>query len=143
MADYPAYKAGPKEVEFVPVGSGVSIEIGDLLRLTSGKATRMTAVGDNLTFIGVAAEAHGTSDPSGTIAVYPPNAQTVFEYNLDSATAITYGDALQFNTRQALKKSTTDPIATAVESKLAATSVKVKFRIPHLTGNQDRVGDAS
>lgn len=143
MADKYTYRSGPKEVEFIPIASGTVVEIGDLLKLSSGKAVVMATTTDNLDYCGVAAEAHGATNPSGSLAVYPPNADTVFEYTLDASTAITWGDRMQYNASKTLKKSTTDGIALAVESKLSATSVRVKFLIPLKTGNTSRVADAS
>jgi hypothetical protein len=143
MADKYTYRSGPKDVEFIPVASGTAIEIGDLLKLSSGKAAKMATTTDNLDFCGVAAAAHPATDPSGTIAVYAPNLNTVFEYTLDASTAITWGDRLQYNAAKTLKKSTTDGIALAVESKLAATTVRVKFLVPAKTGNTNRIADAS
>lgn len=143
MADKYAYRAGPKSTEDIPVASGTSIEVGDLLKLSSGKAVVMATTTDNLDFVGVAATAHGATDPSGTIAVYAPNAETVFEYDLDASTAITWGDRLQYNATKKLKKSTTDGIALAVESKLAATAILCKFLLSAKTGNTSRIADAS
>lgn len=143
MADTYSYKSGPKRVEHIPVASGTAIEIGDLLKLSSGKVVVMATTTDNLDFCGVAEEAHGATDPSGTLAVIVPNAETTFEYALDASTAITWGDRLQYNASKTLKKSTTDGIALAVESKLSATTILCKFLIPNKTGNTSRVADAS
>lgn len=143
MSDKYNYRSGPKDVEFIAIASGTVVEIGDLLKLSSSKAAKMATSTDNLTFCGVAAAAHGATDPSGTIAVYVPNLQTVFELTLDASTAITWGDRLQYNAAKTLKKSTTDGIALAVESKLSATTVRVKFLVPNTTGNTSRVADAS
>jgi hypothetical protein len=143
MSNTFTYRSGPKDVERVPVGSGTVIEIGDLLKLASNKATPITTSTDNLTFCGVAAEAHRAVDPSGSLAVYPPNGVTVFEYDLDAATDIGNGDQLQWNAAQAVKKSTTDAIATAVRSELQATTVQCKFQIPSNGSVQGMVGDAS
>ncbi len=143
MSDKYTYRSGPKDVEFIPIASGTVVEIGDHLKLASGKAVLQAATADNLDFCGVAAEAHRAVDPSGTVAVYPPGNGAVFEYELDAATDITWGDRLQWTTGKKLKKSTTDGIALAVESKLGATSVRVKFLVPAKTGNTSRIADAS
>jgi hypothetical protein len=143
MADKYTYRSGPKDVEFIPIASGTVAEIGDLLKLSSGKCLKMATTTDNLDFCGVAAAAHYATDPSGTLAVYVPNLETVFEYDLDASTAITWGDRLQYNAAKTLKKSTTDGIALAVESKLGATKVRVKFLVPAKTGNTNRIADAS
>lgn len=143
MADTFTYRTGPKTVRRIPIASGTVVENGDLLKLASGRALRQATTTDNLTFIGVAAEAHTATDPSGSIDVYVPNPLTVFEYDLDSATDITYGDALQWNDEQKVKKATTDAIATAVESKLSASNILLCFRIPNPSGNLGHIGDAS
>lgn len=144
MADNFAYRSGPKELRQIPIASGTVVAVGENVKLSSGKAVLMAATADNLDFQGVSAEAHGALDPSGSIGVYIPNPLTVFEFNLDAATAITFGDALQYGGgAQTLKKSTTDPIFTAVESKLAATSILCVARMTHKTGNTDLIGDAS
>jgi hypothetical protein len=121
-----------------PVGSGVLIEPGDLLKLSGGKVTAMTAASDNLTFIGKAVEAHQATLGSGEITVSLANGNVIFEYDLDAATDIAVNDELQWATKQSLKKSATDPIAVAVESKLQATSIRCVLKIPALL-----VGDAS
>lgn len=143
MADKFFYRSGPKEVRRIPIGSGTAVEVGDLVKLSSGKAVLMATTTDNLDFQGVAAEAHGSTDPSGSLSIYVPNPLTVFEYDLNAATDITFGDALQYNAAKKLKKSTTDPIATAVESKLSASNVLCAFRLINKTGNTAMVGDAS
>lgn len=145
MSDGFYFRKGAELDWSFPIGSGVVVEIGDLLNITGGKATRMTATSDNLTFIGAAKSAHGSTDGSGTIQVYMPLPVMVHEYPLDAATDITIGDALQWNAAQKLKKSVTDAIATAVESKLAATTIRCVFRMPAATSTQIRLGtgDAS
>ncbi len=143
MSDTFAYRSGPRETSTYEIASGTVVEVGELLKLSSGKVLAMATSTDNLTFVGVAAEAHGATDPSGSIQVYRPNNMTVFEYALNAATDITVEDALQYNAARTLKKSTTDAIANAVKSKLQATSVLCTFRLKHATGNGDGVGDAS
>lgn len=123
-----------------PIASGTVVEVGDLLKNSSGKAARMATTTDNLNFIGPAHSAHGTLDASTTIQVWLPIPVMIFEYPLNAATDITIGDALQWNAAQALKKSATTPIATAVESKLAATTIRCVFRMPAATSTQIRLG---
>jgi len=137
------YRSGPKDVVRVPIASGVVVEIGDLLKLSSGRAVLMATTTDNLTFIGVAEEAHLATDPSGSISMAKANLQTVYEYTLDAETAITYGDILQYNAAKTLKKSTTDGIAIAVRSELAATTVLCMFRPIQAAGNLCDLGDPS
>jgi len=143
MSDGFYYRSGPKDVTRVPIASGTVIEVGDLLKLSSGRAAKMATTTDNLTFLGVAAEAHRAVDPSGDISVYPPNGQTAFEYPLDAATDIVYGAPLQWNAAQALKGSSTDPIATAVRAQLQATKVWCVFRLNAVSASLGDIGDAS
>ncbi len=143
MADSYKYRGGSKRVEEIPVASGTVIEIGNLLKLSSGKVVVMAATADNLDFCGVAEQAHGALDPSGTLAVGVPNVETTYEYTLDAATDVTWGDRLQWSTGHKLKKSTTDGIAIAVQSKLQATTILCKFLLPAKTGNTNRIADAS
>ena len=142
MSDGFYYRKGPEREQVwpVPVGSGTVVEIGDILKLSTGKAVVMVTSTDNLDFIGVAAQAHGSTDASGTISVYMPLPHMVFEYPLNAATDITIGDALQFNAKQILKKSATGAIATAYESKLAATTIRCVFRMPAATSTHVRLG---
>ena len=142
MAEAFNYRSGPKTVRRVPIASGVAVETGDLVMLSSGRARLMSGASDNLRFIGVAAETHLSTQASGSISVYVPNPLTVFEYDLDSSTAITIFDDLQYNAAKTLSKSTTDPIAVAAESKLAATKVLCTFTMPS-NANVSFVGDAS
>ena len=121
-----------------PVGSGVLVEPGDLLKLSGGKVTAMAAASDNLTFIGKAVEAHQADLASGEMTVALANGNTIYEYDLDAATDITVNDELAFNDKQSLTKSTTDPIAVAVESKLQATSIRCVLKMPAVM-----IGDAS
>jgi hypothetical protein len=143
MANTFNYRSGATDVVRVPIASGTVVEIGELLKLSSGRAVKMATSTDNLTFIGVAEEAHRAVDPSGSISVSRPNLQTVYEYTLDAATEITYGDVLQWNADKTRKKSTTDAIAIAVRSQLAATTALCMFRPIQAAGNLCDLGDAS
>jgi len=121
-----------------PVGSGVLIEPGDLLKLSGGKITPMAAASDNLTFIGRAVERHETTQGSGEVTIALANANVIYEYDLDAATDIAAEDNLAWSDKQTLTASDTDPIARAVESKLQATSIRCRFKLPAVL-----VGDAS
>lgn len=123
-----------------PIASGTVVEVGDLLKNSSGKAARMATTTDNLNFIGPAKSAHGSTDPSTTLQVWLPLPVMVFEYPLNAATDVTIGDALQWNAAQKLKKSATAAIATAVESKLSASTIRCVFRMPAATATQIRLG---
>lgn len=140
MADGFYFRKGRELFWTWPIGSGTVVEVGDILKVSSGKALRMATTTDNLNFIGAAKSAHGTLDISGTIQVWMPLPIMIFEYPLNAATDISVGDALQFNAAQALKKSATTPIATAVEAKLQATTIRCVFRMPAATATQIRLG---
>lgn len=142
MSDGFYYRKGPdrEQVWPVPIASGTVVEIGDILKLSTGKAVVMVTSTDGLDFIGTAAQAHGSTDASGAISVYMPLPTMVFEYPLDASTAITVGDALRFNAKQKLQKSATNAIATAYESKLAATTIRCVFRMPAATSGHVRLG---
>lgn len=145
MSDGSYFRKGYELFWSWPVASGTVIEVGDLLKNSSGKAARMVSAGDNLNFIGAAKSAHGATEGSVTIQVWLPLPVMVFEYPLNTATDVTIGDALQWQATQVLAKSATDPIATAVESKLQATVIRCVFRMPAATATQIRLGtgDAS
>jgi len=128
-----------------PIASGTVVEIGDMLKVSSARATRMTSGAENLDFIGPARSAHKSTDSSGTIQVWLPVPVEIFEYPLDAATDIAVGDNLAFSAVQTLTKNATNPIATAVEAKLQATKIRCVFRMPAATSTNIRLGtgDAS
>jgi hypothetical protein len=126
----------------------VSIEIGDHLKLSGGKVTPVATSTDNLTFIGVAKDAHpstGNNAVSGEITVSIPNMNAVYEIDLDAATDMTVGDniAMKASSEQDGTKSDTDSIATCVESKLQATSIRCVYKLQNVTGGLRFIGDAS
>lgn len=127
-----------------PIASGTVVEIGDLLKASSGKAARMATSTDNLNFIGPSRQGHASTDASTTIQVWMPIPVMTFEYPLDASTDITVGDFLQFNAAQKVKKSSSNRIGTAVESKLSATKIRLVFSLPAATATNLRlVGEAS
>ncbi len=125
------------------VASGTVLEVSDLLAQSTGKVVLMATNTDNLAFVGPSLQAHLAANPSGPIEVGKPNGIDVYEYDLDTATDVTACDLFQWNAKQKIKKSTTNPIAMAVESKKAASSVRVVFLIPAVTNGPRAVGDAS
>lgn len=145
MADGFYFRKGFELFWSAAIGSGTVIDIGDILRISSGKAARFASVANNLDFIGVAKSAHGALDGSGTIQVWIPVPVTIFEYPLDTATTVVIGDALAWSANQVLTKSATDSIATAVEGGLAKTTIRCVFRMPAATSTNIRLGtgDAS
>ena len=127
----------------IPVASGTVIELDDHVFASSGKAVKVATSTNNLVFRGIAKGQHGASDPSGDLLVSLPNAQAVYEVELDASTAITFGDNLQLSGKDKLKKSDTDPVAVAMESKLSATRVNVRYKLISVTSGVLAIGDAS
>jgi len=124
------YISGYETLRALPVVSGAVIEIGDNLKISGGFVEAVAATTDNLAFIGVAKEAHRATDPAGEITVSIANGMSIWESELDAATDIVVGDVLQLNGAQKLKKSATDAVALAMESKLGATKIRHLFKIP-------------
>lgn len=146
MADRFEKRTGFELLRAMPVASGVVIEIGDRLKLSSSKLYRVSATTDNLTFVAVAKEAHASTDPSTEITVAIRNANVINELILDAATDITIFDELQMdstNPESVVSKSSTDPIAIAMESKLQATSILAIYTIPAASSGIIFNGDAS
>lgn len=143
MADKFTLRTGFELLRALPIGSGVVAEIGTHLMISGGKMTPVTAATDNLAFMAVCKEAHRAVDPSGEITCAIRNAQAIYEVDLDAATDMTIGDDLQLNGSQDLKKSGTDAVAQAVDSKLQATSIRVIYKLPATTGALNFIGDAS
>lgn len=143
MANKFYYREGPKLLTKAPVGSGVQIEIGEMLKISSGKVTPVATSTDNLAFCGLAAERHSTTDASTTIQMYMPLPNTVFEIDLDAASDLVIGGQLQIEDSQTLTVSTTDAIASTIESKLQATAAMCVFKLPQHTNGFKLVGDAS
>ena len=138
MSDIFPRRAGDELTRAYPVGSGVLIEAGDLLKLSGGKITPMAGITDNVAFIGRAVERHETTDVSGERTIGLANANVIYEYELDGATDMAVNDELQWATKQTLSKNATDAIAVAVESKLQATYIRVVLKKPALM-----IGDAT
>jgi hypothetical protein len=132
------YISGYETLRALPVVSGVVIEVGDNLKLSGGFVEPVAATTDNLVFIGVAKEAHAATSPAADLTVSLANGMSIWESELDAATDITAGDALQLNGEQSLKKSATDAVALAMETKLGATKIRHIFKIPALL-----IGDAT
>ena len=126
----------------MPVASGTVISVGDHVHEVSGKLQRMSAASDNLTFKGIAREAHHSTDPSTTILISLPQPLAVFEVELNTATTIAFGDELNWSAHQKAAKSTTDAIWVACESKLSATKIHAFMQFVNNSSLQ-MIGDAS
>lgn len=100
----------------VAAGSSQAIAIGEICRLdvATDNVTPMAAITENLHAIVVAKQAQVNGDAARFIEFYIPKLGDIFEFDLDAATAIKFGDELQWTTSQSLKASATDAIAWAV-----------------------------
>lgn len=128
------------------IASGVVVEIGDMVKTSGGTVLACAATTDDLAFIGRAVEAHGATDPATKISVAVRNAGAVYLATLDAAASINQGDLLQLYTSapsKKLTKSTTDPVAMAVQKTTSNVNVEVMLLIPNQTGAIRLVGDAS
>jgi hypothetical protein len=143
MADAFKYVRGAETLQALPIGSGVVVEIGDHLKLSGGLVARVTAATDNLAFVGVAREAHRAVDGAGRITVSIPNASGIFRNTLGSPATWVVGDLFQLAGAQSLAKSTTDPVAVAVNAGTSATEVEVLYMLPNTAAGLRFVGDAS
>ncbi len=127
----------------IPVASGVVVELDDHVINSGGQVVKATGATDNLAFRGHAREQHGSTNPSGELLISLPNAQAVYEVELDAATDIIFGDNLQLSGKDKLAKSDTDPVAVAMESKLQATRINVMYKLVSVTSGFLSIGDAS
>ena len=138
MSNKNRYRYGKQEFVQVPVANTTIVEIGDLLKIVSNKGVAMAAASDNASFYCIADQAHASGDGAITIRCRVPLPGVIFEFTLNATTTIAYGDELQWNAAQKLKKSATDPIAHAVEDKTDATKIKVSFYLPVLLGGVEQ-----
>lgn len=142
MADVFKYVQGSESLKALPIASSVVVEVGDHLKLSGGVVEPVAAATDNLAFIGVAKEAHRSTDGAGKITVALPNAQAVYRNTVASSTWVV-GDLFQASGAQNLAKNTTDAIAVAVNAGTSATEVEVIYMLPNTTAGLRFVGDAS
>ncbi len=137
---------GEELIQALPVASGSVIEVGDLVKLSGGNVIACAATTDDLTFIGVAKEAHYATDGVKNISVAIRNAGAVYRVPLDAAASVNAGDLLQLYTSapsKKLTKSATDPVAMAVETTTSLAFIHVAFMLPAQTGSIRLVGEAS
>jgi uncharacterized RmlC-like cupin family protein len=119
------------------IASGVVVEVGDMVKSSGGTCLACAATTDDIAFFGVAKEAHGATDPAGKISVALRNAHAVYLATLDAAASINQGDLLQIYTSapsKKLTKSTTDPVAMAVQKTASLTTVEVVLLLPAQVG---------
>jgi len=101
----------------VALGSTRTIKRGEICYFdaASGDLIPVAGAADNLHALVVADEEQSAAMPARFMWFILPRPGDVFEFALDAATQILWGDELQINDSQTLKKSTTDPIAQAIE----------------------------
>lgn len=144
--DGPRYLREAETIQALPVASGVVIDVGDMVMISSGNVEPCGATTDNLKFIGIAKEAHRAVDAADRISVAIRNGQAIYKAQLDAATTVAIGDLLQLYTsdpEKKLAKSATDPVAMAVSGGTSITEVDVMFLLPAQTGSIRLVGEAS
>lgn len=148
MADFAGalWVRGEETIQSLPALSGSTIEIGDLLKVSGSTVERVGATTDNLVFIGVAKEAHASTEAQKNISVAIRNGRAVYKIGLDAAATVVVGANLQMYTttpHQVLTPSDTDAVAMAAQCVASATSLEVIFSLPYKTGGPRLVGDAS
>ncbi len=101
----------------VAAGSSTAIVMGDMCKLdVIGTAVAPVAsASDNLHAIVIAKEAQISGQAARLMDFYIPRLGDFFNFALDAATVIEWGDELQIDAAQALKKSTTDAVAWAAK----------------------------
>lgn len=103
----------------VALGSTRAINRGEICYLESDAVGNdmvpVSAATDNLHALFIADEEQLATDPARFMWFIIPRDGDVFEFALDAATAIDWGDELQISDSQTLKKSSTDPVAAAVD----------------------------
>ncbi len=137
---------GHELIEDMAVASGVAIAIGDMVKTTGTVVLDCAATTDDLAFIGVAKEAHYSTDGASRISVAIRNANAIYLAPLDAAATVTIGELLQLYTSapaQKLTPSTTDAVAMVVKAGTSVLSAEVALLLPNQTGSIRLVGDAS
>ena len=148
MSDFGGAKfvRGVELCQALPIASGIVVEVGDLVKISGGNIEPLGATTDNLVFVGVAKEAHASTDGAGFVTVAVRNAGAIYRCSLDQAATIAIGANLQAYTsdpEKTLTPSDTDPIAVCVKGGTSVTEVDVIFSLPGGTAVLDLVGDAS
>lgn len=103
----------------VAAGSSQAIKMGEICKIDASddNVTIVTGTTDNLHALLVAAEEQESGDSARFMKFYVPRPGDFFEFDLDSATAVKWGDELQIHSSDStftLAVSTTDAVAWAV-----------------------------
>jgi hypothetical protein len=137
---------GQELIEDMAIASGVVVAVGDLVKTTGTVVLDTAATTDDLLMIGVAKEAHASTDPASRISVAIRNAGAVYLAPLDAAATVTIGELLQMYTSapsQKLTPSATDAVAMVVKAGTSVLAAEVVLLLPNQTGSIRLVGDAS
>jgi hypothetical protein len=139
MADFAGllFLRGQELIIAHDIASGVVVEVGDMVKSSGGTCLGCAATTDDLAFIGRAVGAHTATDPAGKLSVALRNAGAIYLATLDAAASLNQGDLLQIYTSaptKKLTKSTTDPVAMAVQKTSSALTVEVVLLIPAQVG---------
>ena len=126
------------EVIITPTAaSGAAIAVGDIVKISGGYCLRTAAVADDLTLIGVAKEAHASTEGATKISVALAQSNAVYLANLAAADSLSPGDLLRLSSGALytkLVKDTTDPVAMAVEKTSSKATAEVVLLAPATTG---------
>lgn len=148
MADFQGllFLRGVETIEDMPIASGAVVAIGDLVKTTGTIVAAAAATTDDLTVIGVAKEAHGATDPAGSISVAIRNGMAIYRATLDTAATVTIGELLQMHTSHPsywLTPSNTDAVACVVKPGTLVATCEVILMTPNVTNGPRFVGDVS
>ena len=118
----------------------------DFVKLSSNGVCRMTTSTDNLDNWGITLDSSVSGADEAVRVVIPTgyNQGVVFEYDMETATAVTAGENLAFGTLQKLVNTDTDPIMVCVQNNScsSATTVKCVMKLKIKT-NASFLADAS
>lgn len=116
------------EKVMVPIASGVTVEVGDLISYESATGVKLDTATEDATFVGVS-EHKSIDGQTDDISV---SLEGLYEGAVESA-SYNVGDALGYNaSNDTLEASTANTIAWSAEKKASATTLKVFIDIKAL-----------
>lgn len=136
----PVYRArrGAPTIQYLPKDADATVlAVGDMAKEAAGVVTPVSALTDNLAFLGVVNNG-SAADSSNEVGVEMSDFDAEYEFPLNTATTITINDELQISGVQELTKGTTDAIAVATRAGTTVSTVFCKFKLPALA-----VGDSA
>lgn len=134
---YRLRKGDPKSQVYPKDTTTTVIEVGDMVKIASGKISPVSAVTDNLALRGVAmtSSAAGSSDE---VTIYEASPNAEWDFDLDTATTVVADEEVAISAAQAVTKQTSDAVAVITEAGTSLTVARIKFKRPAAY-----VGDAS